>query len=259
MKRLRLIVNADDYGRTNGINAGTLEAHRRGIVTSATVMILEGAAAAGIRRAREEAPDLALGLHCVLTGGGAPASSSGTLPTLAPGGVFARNAEALPEALAAGEVRRELEAQIALFESVAGRPPSHLDSHHHSALHASVQPVFAAIAAERNLPVRAASPAAQAVLRARGLKTPDRFLDSFYDAGATRENLRLLIAGLEEGTSELMCHPGYADEELRSGSSYAEARDREVAILCDPSWREILAGAGIALVSFEALAPDAIA
>jgi predicted glycoside hydrolase/deacetylase ChbG (UPF0249 family) len=251
----RLIVNADDYGRTGGINRGTIEAHRRGVVTSATVMVLESAAGDGIRKARVEAPRLSLGLHFMLTGGGVPASPAADLPTLAPRGVFARNAEALPSDIDPEEVRRELEAQIARFEFLAAAPPSHLDSHHHCALHPRVQPVFAAVAAERNLPVRAASPAALGELRSLGLRTPDRFLDSFYDSGATRENLRGLIERLPDGTSELMCHPGYSDPELAAGSSYSAVREREIEVLCDPEIAALLAGRGIELVSFEALAP----
>jgi predicted glycoside hydrolase/deacetylase ChbG (UPF0249 family) len=248
----RLIVNADDYGRTAGVNAGTLEAHLAGIVTSATVMILEGAAREGVRLARERAPRLALGLHCVLTGGGAPASPPGKLSTLAPGGKFVRNAEALPDSIDPGEVRRELEAQIALFESAAGRLPTHLDSHHHCALHPAVAPVFAALAAELHLPARAANDRARETLRALGVRVPDRFLDGFYAEGATVENLRSLISGLEDGTAELMCHPGRPDAELLAGSTYALERAREVQILCDPAIRLLLDERGIELVSFEA-------
>ena len=249
----RLIVNADDFGRTPGVNEGTLEAHLKGIVTSATVMVLEPAAAEGIARARERAPRLSLGLHFVLTGGGAPASAPGEAAALAPGGRFRRHAEELPERLPAGEIRRELESQIALLTKMMSRPPSHLDSHHHSALHPSVQAVFAEVARERGLPVRAASLAAMAQLRAAGVKTPDRFLDSFYGEGATVENLQSLLEALPEGVSELMCHPGRADAALLSGSSYASGREREIEALCDAGVRRLLEERDIRLVSFREL------
>ena len=136
-------------------------------------MVLEPGAASGIREALARAPRLDLGMHIVLTGGGAPASPAAGLSTLAPGGRFARNAEALPARLDREEVRREIEAQLSRFERLAGRPPSHLDSHHHSALHPDVEPVFAAAAREKGLPVRASSPVARERLRAAGLRTPD--------------------------------------------------------------------------------------
>jgi predicted glycoside hydrolase/deacetylase ChbG (UPF0249 family) len=213
-------------------------------------MVLEPAAAEGIRRAIAEAPGLDLGLHVVLTGGGAPASAPASVSELAPGGRFARNAEALPARVPSEQVGREIEAQIARFAELAGRPPSHLDSHHHSALHPDIETAFAAAAKKRGLPVRASSPAAKERLRAAGLRTPDAFFDAFYDAGVSRENLQILLERLPDGTSELMCHPGYADEELLRGSRYARPREREVALLTDPEVRRWLAAAGVALSSW---------
>ncbi|PYQ36754.1 MAG: hypothetical protein DMF55_03725 [Acidobacteria bacterium] len=247
----RLIVNADDFGRTPGVNAGVLEAHLSGIVTSATVMVLEPAAEAGVSEASRRARALSLGLHFVLTGGGSPASPPERVASLLVAGRFPRNAQSLPSDLDPDDVSRELDAQIALFTKMAGRPPSHLDSHHHSALHASVQPVFAEAARRRGLPVRASSAAARDALRAWDVTTPDRFFDGFYGAGATAENLQAILAELsEEETSELMCHPGRADEDLVSSSTYACERERELAILCDPRLRARLAEENIRLATF---------
>lgn len=247
----RLIVNADDFGRTAGVNRGVLEAHKNGIVTSATVMVLEPGAPEGIRQALDEGPPLSLGLHFVITGGGAPACAASSVPTLAPGGRFLRRLEDLPDWIPAEEVRRELSAQLAVFEALARRAPSHLDSHHHAALHPWVAPVFTDVARERRLAVRGATQDARDRLRASGLRVPDRFLDSFYATGATTENLRFLIERLEDEVTELMCHPGYADEELLRGSSYAEERSREVAALCDPMVRARVEELGIELIGFD--------
>ena len=249
----RLIVNADDYGRTPGVNEGTLEAYVKGIVTSATVMVLEPAAEQGIQLANAAAPGLALGLHFAVTGGGPCASPASSLWKLAPGGRFVRNLEQLPPRIPAEEVRRELEAQIALFEKMAGKPPTHIDSHHHSALHVSIQPVFADVAAEHGLPVRASNGRAAVQLREAGVRVPDRFLESFFGSGATAANLKLLLEHLRDGVSELMCHPGYPDEALIAGSSYAKEREKEIAALCDPSVREALTSFGVELVTFRDL------
>ena len=249
----RLIVNADDFGRTPGVNAGVIEAHHEGIVTSATAMVLEPAAAAGIREAAERAPGLSLGLHFALTGGGPPASDPRDVPRLAPGGAFRRNREALPETLPAEEIAIELRAQIAAFERMAGRPPSHLDSHHHAALHPSVESVFAAEAKRRSMPVRAASEQSRRALRGAGLRTPDRFVDTFYAGGATLEALSRILEELQDGTTELMCHPGRPDAALRAGSTYAEERQREIDVLCDPSLRLLAERRRILLVGFDRL------
>ncbi len=249
----RLIVNADDFGRTRGVNAGVLEAHLSGIVTSATVMVLEPAAGEGVSEALRRAPRLSLGLHFVLTGEGLPASAHERIPSLLVDGRFARFPADLPVQLSAVEVARELEAQIFLFEKMAGRRPSHLDSHHHSALHPSIQPVFAEVARARGLPVRASSPAARDDLRAAGVRTPDTFVDGFYGEGATADNLRTLIRGLPEGTSELMCHPARVDERLVAGSTYARERERELALLCDPKVKLLLAEERVQLIGFAEL------
>src|SRR5688572_30742839 len=143
-------------------------------------MVIEPAAEEGVEQAMRRAPGFALGLHFVLTGGGPPASSPNRIPSLLSGGVFYRFPKDLPAQLPADEVGAELDAQIGLFERMAGRPPSHLDSHHHSALHPSIQPVFAGAARQRGIPVRASSGAAREELRAAGVRTPDRFFDGFY-------------------------------------------------------------------------------
>ncbi len=249
----RLIVNADDFGRTAGVNAGTLQAHRRGIVTSATVMVLEKAAARGIREAAESAPRLSLGLHFALTGGGRPAAPAKDLPVLAPGGRFRRRREDLPSDVPAAEVRRELEAQIGVFQVLARKPPSHLDSHHHVALHPSVAQVFAAVARERSLPTRAPTDECRRVLRAAGVRTPDAFVDRFYAENVSVATLEDILDRLADGTSELMCHPGFADPELKASSTYADERERELDALCDPGLRGRLREREIALVDFGAL------
>jgi len=249
----RLIVNADDFGRSPGVNAGTLEAHVRGIVTSATVMVLEKSAARGIREAAERATRLALGLHFALTGGARPAAPAQSLPVLAPDGRFRRTRGELPPRIPEAEVRRELEAQIGVFEMLARKPPSHLDSHHHVALHPSVAPVFAAVARERGLPARAPTEECRRILRAAGVRTPDAFLDRFYAENVSFETVERILRALPEGISELMCHPGFADPELRSSSTYVEEREREVEILCDPRIRSLVQDSGIDLVGFGAL------
>jgi hypothetical protein len=172
------------------------------------------------------------------------------VPSLVVNGRFPRASEDLRPELAAEEIARELEAQMFLFERMAGTGPSHLDSHHHSALHPSVQAVFAETALSRGLPMRASSVAAREELRAAGLRTPDLFLDGFYGEGANAENLRALIRALPRGTAELMCHPAHVDERLLSGSSYAKERERELALLCDPDVRMLLAQEDVELIAF---------
>lgn len=249
----RLIVNADDFGRTRGINSGTLDAHLYGIVTSASVMVLEPTAEEGVAEVLHRAPRLSLGLHWVLTGGGLPASSPDSVRSLLVDGRFPWFPPDLPPTLEPEDAARELEAQIFLFERMTGRLPTHLDSHHHAALHPALQSVFVETARRLRLPARASSVAAREALRAAAVATPDRFLDGFYADGATPENLARLLRAAGEGTSELMCHPGRVDERLLAGSSYARERERELAILCDPELKRWIADRGIFLIGFREL------
>jgi len=248
-----LIVNADDFGRTPGVNAGVLEAHCRGIVTSATVMVLAKAAARGIREASERAPRLSLGLHFCVTGGGPPAAPARAVPTLAPGGEFRRRPEELPAEIPASEVRAELEAQITIFQMLARKEPSHLDSHHHAARHPSIAAVFAGVAAARSLPARSTDDASRRDLRTAGVRTPDRFEGGFHADGVRVERLAEILEGLPDGVTELMCHPAVVDGALREGSRYADQRDAEREILCDPAIRQLVRARRIRLVAFDAL------
>ena len=248
MSGRRLIVNADDLGRTVGINDGVLEAHRDGIVTSATLMVCYAAAADAARRLAE-APALGVGLHLQLSGG-RPLLSAEQVPSLVDArGDLPRRPDGLGTARRE-HVERELRAQLERFEELVGRAPTHLDSHHHAHSRTAIFEVVAGLAAARSLPVRRASPEVAAALDARGVRTTDAFDDRFYDEGVDLATLHVALDLLAAGVTELMCHPGRCDHELRAASTYAEARDREVELLCAPSVRARVADLGIELIHF---------
>jgi predicted glycoside hydrolase/deacetylase ChbG (UPF0249 family) len=244
----RLIVNADDLGRTPGINAGVFRAHREGLVTSSTVMVCYGTAAEAARLSREH-PGLGLGLHVQLSGG-APLLGPGRVPSLV--GVDGRF-PAKPEghvAPAEAEVLAEARAQFERFVVLFGRKPTHLDSHHHSH---RLEPVFRAVtrlAREHGLPVRNAGGDMPKRLAAAGVRANDTFVEEFFDTGATLARFEAIVAGLPEGTTELMCHPAVVDDELRGSSGYAAPRERELAVLTDPAARRAVERAGVDLIHF---------
>ncbi len=244
----RVIVNADDLGRTEGINQGILAAHRQGIVTSATLLVNQPAAQ-GVRALLAEEPKLGVGLHVALTGG-PPALRPEQLPSLVDSsGLLPRKPENLDGA-APSEVLAEARAQLARFRELLGRLPTHIDSHHHAH---RVGPVFDALvtlAWETGLPIRCASPWMKERLRREGIPTTDDFVEKFYEGGVTRETLLGILKDSQPGTTEIMCHPGLVDEELRQASGYADPRAREVQVLTDPEVRLTLQALGIALIHF---------
>ncbi len=250
----RLIVNADDFGRTPGINAGIVEAHRRGIVTSATLMVNFAASAEAADLARET-PSLGVGLHLALTGGKPTlpvdqvlslVDGHGLLPGKPDGLVGARPAEILAEA----------RAQLQRFRKLLGRNPTHFDSHHHAHRLPDVCEALITLSWETGLPVRHAAPWMEQRFRQEGIPTPNAFMESFFDQGATAEDLLKILCQVGPGVTELMCHPARVDDELRASSSYAEVRDREREILSHPETRAAVQSLGIRLVHFGDLGTD---
>ncbi len=250
--RRLLVVNADDLGRTAGVNAGILAAHRDGLVTSATLMVGSPAAAAAAA-AWADHPRLGVGLHVTLTGG-PPTLPPERLPSLVDAdGLLPRRPEGLVGAEPA-EVEAEVRHQLARFRELTGRLPTHLDSHHHSHRLPAVLAAVVAVAREHGLPVRNASPTVGRRLREAGIATTDAFVEGFYGEAATLPGLLALLAGAGDGSTELMCHPARVDAPLRAGSTYVDERETELAALTDPAARRAVERRGLRLVHFGELA-----
>ncbi|HWE25904.1 MAG TPA: ChbG/HpnK family deacetylase [Myxococcales bacterium] len=213
----RLVVNADDLGYDPQIDRGIFEAHSRGIVKSATAMVDTTFAADALRVAPAS---LALGLHAVVDLG-----------------------------LSRAKAETELLRQIERFTHLRGARPTHLDSHkHHHAL-PELLSAFAAVAVREDLPVRAIDPAMRARLRAARVRTTEHFLgDAALRPCWTAKRLAAAIATLPEGTTELMCHPGYAPSDART--SFGVEREEELHAVCDRAVREALDRAGAVLISY---------
>jgi len=216
----RLVVNADDLGYDPEIDRGILEAHARGLVTSATAMVDTPFAEQALRAAPAS---LGVGLHAVLD-------------------------PALPRTQAEVELLR----QIARFAALRGAPPTHLDSHKHHHARPEVLAVFAGVAARLGLPVRALDPPMRDFLRGSGVRTTDHFLGNAELRPCwTPERLAEALGALPDGTTELMSHPGYAPSHART--SFGAEREVELGALCDPRAREALVRAGAALTTFRDL------
>jgi predicted glycoside hydrolase/deacetylase ChbG (UPF0249 family) len=222
-----LIVNADDFGRSQGVNLGIARAHEEGIVTSASLMVRRPAAEEAAAYARQH-PELSLGLHLDL----------GERVYL----------DAVWEAV--DEVLEPLDAvvrrQLAEFLRLVGHEPTHLDSHQHVHRQGEAGTVLADVARELGVPLRACDPKI-------------RFCGNFYGQTAKGEPLREgisvealidLLAALPIGVTELGCHPGIGtDDDL----PYGIERAIEVRCLCDPRIRSALDTYGIELRSFAEL------
>lgn len=255
MRKL-VIVNADDLGRTVGINEGIFAAHREGIVSSATLMVGFPASAAAAA-AWADHPELGVGLHVTLTGSTPPTLPAGRVPSL----VDAEgNLPRKPDGLGGAEpahVVAEVRGQLERFRELTGRLPTHLDSHHHSHRLPVVLEALVEVAREHRLPVRNSSPEVGQRLREAGVATTDAFVERFFGDDARLETLVEVLRGAGEGSTEVMCHPARVDETLRASSTYLDPRERELEVLTDPAARRALEAAGLRLGHFGHLAEAA--
>src|SRR5580765_907438 len=208
-----LIVNADDFGASPGINRGIVDAHRRGIVTSTSLMVDAPAAREAARLARV-VPRLGLGLHVDL---GASVRDGG--------------AEGL---------HAELTRQMGRFVELIGRAPSHIDSHRDVHRDPRRLPVFLELARRWRVPLRGHS-AARLLSSFYGQWAGE----SHPEQLAVESLERMLASGAGIGVTELICHPGYRDRRLVS--SYLAEREVEITTLCDPRMPAILEALGLAL------------
>lgn len=280
-----LVVNADDFGLTPGVNAGIIGAFARGIVRSASLMVTTPGFADAVALAHAH-PDLDLGLHLALTNV-APAlppervsslvGRDGRFPSL--GGWQRRVAL---RQLRPAELRAELYAQVARARKT-GLRFTHLDGHHHIHLFGPVAPVVADIARFHKIPIvrrvkdapcesKNAAPApapaprsaAEALKRGwlegadrlgedalRGLSRVDAFRGFAFPASLGE--WRSLARSLPIGVTEMMCHPGLHDEAVRALDPYVAEREDELRRLCDPGVAALLAEEEITLTSFRAL------
>ncbi len=229
MARL-LIVNADDFGLSSGVNRGIVQAHRHGIVTSTSLMVRMPAAPEAAALSREY-PHLGVGLHLDF---GEWAYRDGEW-------------ELLYEVVPMDDtdtVRHEVESQLAAFRRLMGRDPTHLDSHQHAHRSEPLRSCTQALAERLAIPLRHLAPEVCYCGAFYGQSGKGYPLPHMISAEALIEILR----GLPEGVTELACHPGFDDG---LNTMYRAERAREVETLCAPSVREAILELGIQLCSFQ--------
>jgi hopanoid biosynthesis associated protein HpnK len=293
----RLIVNADDFGFTLGVNRAIVEAHTRGIVTSATLMA-NGRAFEDAVRLAKTVPRLSVGCHVVLIDG-EPVLDAERLPSLTvadSGGARFRDglksfaARALAGRLNSDEIELEASAQIHKLQS-AGLTVSHIDTHKHTHLFPQVlQPLLRAaracgVRAVRNpfgprKPLRSSDLLPRPSLWTRygevkilrllaskfrntahqqGMETPDGTFGVVVTGALDEKLFRSIARIIPEGTWEFVCHPGYYDDDLKSAKTrLRQSRETELRVLTMPEARQLLSDQGIALISYrELVRPEA--
>lgn len=284
----QLIVNADDFGLTRGVNSAIEKGFREGIITSATLMATGDAFADAVEVAKRN-PKLGVGCHLVLVGGRSVAPTE-QVPSLAnesgelPNSLLSFFAGVSTGRIRVEEIEREMRAQVQKIQR-AGFALTHFDTHKHTHCHPRVMSVLARVAQDLGVPrvrkpfedrrfARVSSNGAgrfslqgaaalislvvassfSNLIRRTGLATPDYFCGISATGRIGPQALLQIISCLPEGTTELMCHPGYADAELESLQTRLKSeREQELASLLDPALRSALSARGVRLISYREL------
>ena len=244
----RLIVNADDFGLTQGVSRGILEAGRTGIVTSTTLLVNREIPPAQLEEL--QASGLGVGVHLNLTLG-APVSSPRRVSSLVDAeGRFIRDAREAAARASTDEARIELGNQIDVFRMIMGRFPTHLDTHHHVGRHDPILDLVLGFARALKVPVRSQDDTVRNAARRLGLRTPDYFMgESGPEPYWSRERTVTHLESLPVGLSEFMTHPGYFDDDL-AYSRYGRQRETELAGLIAAEAKQAVKRHGIRLVHF---------
>jgi len=275
----RLIVNADDFGYTRGVNRAIVEACRNGVVTSTSLLANGAAFEDAVETARAE-PRLDVGCHLNFVEG-KPVSAPERIPHLiGADGRFLKPwqlaARLLRRAVPESEIEQEASAQIEKLLA-AGLRPSHVDTHKHTHVHPAVARAVAQAARryairwirrpfENFLPPSARTisakrfavaslnwlaPAFERRMAAMGVAMPDFFNGVLLTGRLTRQAFAETLADLPSGVTEVMCHPGYCDAELRESSTrLQEERELERETVSDGAWRAQAKELGITLTAF---------
>lgn len=280
----RLIINADDFGLTLGVNRAIAEANRSGVLTSATIMANARAFAEAVATAKS-LPALKTGCHVVLIDG-EPVSSG--LASLAGGGThFHSNLKqfalaAVRKKISAEEIETEAEAQIRKIQA-NGIAVTHVDSHKHTHMFPHVlRPVLRAakacgiravrnpfeprrswavgkVLANRGLWMRATEVIALQIFAAKfrkavqeeGMLTTDGTVGIAATGMLDEKMLHAILNAMPEGTWELVCHPGYADADLQAaGTRLLKSREAELQALTSGETRSLISRRKIELISY---------
>jgi predicted glycoside hydrolase/deacetylase ChbG (UPF0249 family) len=217
-----LLINADDFGLSIGVNQGIADCHIRGVVTSASLMVNRPGVLEAVAISRE-LPQLSIGLHWDGGGEGVPELDRSDVP----------------------RVREEFHRQLDRFHTLLGHGPTHVDSEAHAHRKHGLLPVFQELVEPLGVPLRHDG----TVRFVGGFYAQWRYGESepkHVSIGALEEMLRSEVV---EGWTEFSCHPGYCSPDYATSVYYAD-RELEVNTLTDPAIRRAIERLDIRLASY---------
>ena len=227
-----LIVNADDFGMSHGVNKGIIKTHQCGITTSASLMVRRQGAAEAASYGRRQR-NFSLGIHVDL--GEWEYRAEKWLPIYQRVDIYDVKA-----------VAEEVTSQLKVFLKLVGRYPTHLDSHQHVHRREPVRSILLQLANALKIPLRSFSHKVQYCGKFYGQTTEGLPIPGIL----SESSLLTILKSLPSGYTELSCHPGEGNDVQ---TVYQAERFQEVNILCNPQFRKVLASLNIHLCSFSTI------
>lgn len=216
---MKLIINADDFGFSESINNGIIDAYKDGLISSTTIMINMPYAEDAISKWKQN-DSLGLGLHINLTQGFPISTNVNSL--VDKNGMFHKHRKIENEEIEVSyeDAYREIKAQIDKLLSYEVRI-DHLDYHHFIHLNSSIRKALIDLALEYKLPLRTVDSDFRDEVKRSGIKTPDEFSFDFYDDGAKLESIVNFVENHNDCNSiEILTHCGYIDDDTKQRTSY---------------------------------------
>lgn len=252
MIKIKLIINADDFGYSKGINYGILEGFKNGVVTSTTLMTNMPGTSHAFQLINEYKELLNVGIHLVL-GAGKPLSEN-SLSLIDSKGFF-KNIEKLLVEAEIEDIEKEFNLQMKKFLSY-GIKPTHIDCHQHSHSNKKILKIVLDMAEKYELPVR--------ILQKNKIHLkeneksfiihPESFDGGFYGDFISEKLFKKIVLNNQSyKTVEIMCHPGYVDQILFNNSSYNISRPKELDILTNKETFDFLKINNIELINYSYL------
>lgn len=238
---MKIIINADDFGLSSGVNKGIIDVYKAGGLKSTTLMPMAAKRDEAIQLAKEN-PELGVGVHMTLTTGKPILGKINTLTNKEGNFRFRPDTlEELVDEINLDELYEEWDAQIASI--VAEIPVTHFDSHHHVHMHPKFKDIVLRLQEKYNLPCR---------YNFEGFKGA-KVNGGFYQNNVTLDYLEEIFANKENDSIDIMSHPAYMDEELPLITSYLMDRVVEKDLLSSPEFQTLLEKYNIELTNYKYL------
>jgi len=263
----KYIINADDFGMTEGCNSGIIKAMKEGIVTNTSIMMNMPKTDHGIALARQHNIQ-AMGVHINISQGPSLLPREEVSSLVDENGRFIletkdgnlNNVHALTLTLRVKEIEKESRAQIERFREY-GIKLSHLDTHHSIHMRREFRHLFIALANEYKVPLRKINYGNitlkrriyERYIRRDIYRSADWFTTQFFEEGVSMDVLKKIMLEAPAGVTEIMCHPGFVDNELVAISGYNTKRGEELEILTSEEIKNWISDHHISLVSYDEL------